>query len=260
MSSSDSNYLPAIMPGAEPFFLPGNETGILLIHGFTGTPREMRFMGDYLNRMGFTCLGIRLAGHATKLEDLEHVKWQDWYGDVLNGIELLRSCTSRVFLAGLSMGGVLTLLAAARCQGISGAITMSTPFTLGKDWRLKFAPYIKRIIKTADKFGNDWLDKEMYSHHLEYPAFSTPGLVELMKMMKLTRESLPLIRIPVCLLHSKTDAGVPIENMVQIHGLIGSEWKEMVTIETGSHTMTCDSERQTVFEHAFRFIQKVISA
>ncbi len=260
MSSSDKSCLPSIMPGAEPFFLPGNETGILLIHGFTGTPREMRFMGNYLHEHGFTCLGIRLAGHATRLEDLEHVRWQDWYEDVINGIEMLRSCSKNIFLAGLSMGGVLTLLAAAHYPGITGAIAMSTPLTLGKDWRLIFAPHIKRIIKTVNKFGPDWQDQEMYSHHLEYPAFSTPGLVELMKMMKLMRENLPLIRVPVCLLHSQTDSGVPIENMVQLHELIGSEWKDMIAVQKGSHTMTCDSERQTVFERAFRFIQKVLAA
>lgn len=252
--------MPVIMPGAEPFLLPGNDTGILLIHGFTGTPREMRFMGDYLQERGFTCLGVRLAGHATRLEDLEHVRWQDWYNDVINGIEVLRSFTSRVFLAGLSMGGVLSLLTAARCPGITGAIAMSTPHTLGNDWRLKIAPYIKNLVKTAAKGEPDWLDQEMYSHHLEYPAFSSYGLVELLKMIEIMRESLPQIKVPVALIHSRTDNGVPFINLQQNYDLIGSEYKEMIAIDKGSHTMTCDSERFTVFEHAHRFIQKVLSA
>ncbi|MCE7861299.1 MAG: carboxylesterase, partial [Chloroflexi bacterium CFX2] len=59
-----------IIETAEPFLLPGNRTGILLIHGFTGTPKEMRWMGDYLNEFGYSCLGIRLAGHATTPEDM----------------------------------------------------------------------------------------------------------------------------------------------------------------------------------------------
>ena len=260
MSSSDKSWLPVIMPGAESFFLPGNETGILLIHGFTGTPREMRFMGDLLNDKGYTCLGIRLTGHATSLKDLDHVRWQDWYADVLDGIELLRSCTRNTFLAGLSMGGILTLLAAARCPGISGAIAMSTPHFLSADWRLKIAPLIKGIVKKAGKGKPDWLDQEMYSHHLEYPEFSTSGLVQMNIMMKQMREGLPDIKIPVSLIHSRTDLGVPFENMQRNYGKIGCQLKEMVAINKGSHTMTCDSERQTVFEHAFRFIQKVLTA
>ena len=260
MSSSDLAVVPAIMPGAEPFFLPGNETGILLIHGFTGTPREMRFMGDFLHKKGYTCLGIRLAGHATRLEDLEHVRWQDWYIDVLDGIELLRTCTRNIFLAGLSMGGVLTLLAAARCPGLSGAIAMSTPHVLSSDWRLKIAPLLKSVIKEAGKGKPDWLDHEMYSHHLEYPAFSTSGLVQLNTMMKHMREGLPDIRIPVCLIHSRTDQGVPFKNMQQNSSKIENQLTEMVAIDKGSHTMTCDSERLTVFSSAHNFIQRVLSA
>jgi hypothetical protein len=52
-------------PSTEPFYFPGNEIGCLLIHGFTGTPKEMRWMGEYLARQGYSVLGVRLAGHAT---------------------------------------------------------------------------------------------------------------------------------------------------------------------------------------------------
>ena len=62
-----------ILPGAEPFFLPGGKRGVLLIHGFTGLPAEMLLLGQYLNMRGYTVLGVRLAGHATTVEDMSHM-------------------------------------------------------------------------------------------------------------------------------------------------------------------------------------------
>lgn len=64
-----------ILAGAEPFFLPGGEKGVLLIHGFTGLPAELLLMGEALNKQGFTVLGVRLAGHGTTVEDMSHMTW-----------------------------------------------------------------------------------------------------------------------------------------------------------------------------------------
>ena len=69
---------PRIIPTAEPFFFPGDRTGCLLVHGFTGTPKEMRWLGEYLADLGFSALGVRLVGHATQVEDLIRTCWRDW--------------------------------------------------------------------------------------------------------------------------------------------------------------------------------------
>jgi carboxylesterase len=109
-----------IIPTAEPFFFSGKDanakTGCLVTHGFTGTPKEMRWLGEYLNGQGYTVCGIRLNGHATKPEDMIRSRWQDWLLSVEDGFNLLRSCTYQVFLLGLSMGGVLSLTAAASAE------------------------------------------------------------------------------------------------------------------------------------------------
>jgi carboxylesterase len=67
-----------IVPESEPFFLPGEATGCLLLHGFSAMPGEMRPLGEYLAETGFTVLGIRLTGHATHPNDLEQTRWIDW--------------------------------------------------------------------------------------------------------------------------------------------------------------------------------------
>jgi carboxylesterase len=77
-----------IIPTAEPFFFQGNKIGCLLIHGFTGAPKEMRWLGEYLANQGYTVLGVRLAGHATRPEDMRRMNWEDWAVSVEDGYYL----------------------------------------------------------------------------------------------------------------------------------------------------------------------------
>src|SRR5512146_2812306 len=106
--------MPEIIPTAEPFLFPGSRTGRLLIHGFTGTPKEMRWMGEYLAGRGFSVMGVRLAGHATTPEDMIRAHWTDWVASVEDGYHLLRGIADHVYLIGLSMGGNLSLLLSTR--------------------------------------------------------------------------------------------------------------------------------------------------
>jgi len=105
-----------IIPTAEPFFFPGSkDVGCLLTHGFTGAPKEMRWMGEYLHREhGFTILGVRLAGHATQPEDMLRSNYTDWLLSVEDGFNLLSGAAKSIYLMGLSMGGILSLTQAAR--------------------------------------------------------------------------------------------------------------------------------------------------
>src|SRR3974377_2317290 len=82
-------------PPAEPFFFPGGPTGCLLVHGFTGAPKEMRWLGEYLAGQGHTVLGVRLAAHATRPEDMHRASWQDWVASVEDGWNLLCSAICR---------------------------------------------------------------------------------------------------------------------------------------------------------------------
>jgi carboxylesterase len=114
-----------IIPTAEPFFLHGTPgyPGVLLVHGFTGTPKEMRWLGEYLNReCAFTVLGVRLTGHATEPEKMIHTNYTDWLGCVEDGYHLLSNAVENIYLAGLSMGGVLSFTIAPELK-INGSIT-----------------------------------------------------------------------------------------------------------------------------------------
>src|SRR5690242_1181338 len=136
-----------IIPTAEPFFFLGDSSkpACLLIHGFTGTPKEMRWMGEFLNQQGYTCLGIRLAGHATDPEDMIRSRWSDWAASVEDGYQILRGVSDTIFLIGLSMGGSLSLLMSTRLN-VKGVVAMSTPYKLPDDPRLRYLDLIARAV------------------------------------------------------------------------------------------------------------------
>ncbi|MCX6038614.1 MAG: alpha/beta fold hydrolase [Chloroflexi bacterium] len=268
--------MPQIIPTAEPFFFPGKganpKTGCLVTHGFTGAPKEMRWLGEYLNRQGYTVCGIRLNGHATKPEDMIRSRWQDWLLSVEDGYNLLRSCTDQVFLLGLSMGGVLSLTFASRFQAgsenagrrVRGVVAMSTPYALPDDPRLRYTKLVSWFIPYMPKGkgapGEGWFDQEAWKQHVAYPKNPVRAVAELNELLGVMRESLPQIKVPALLIHSRNDDYVIRDSMEKIHAALGSTDKHMLWVEGGGHVITEEPTRERVFKAAADFIKRVASA
>jgi carboxylesterase len=252
------DYHPVI-PTAEPFLFPGNDIGILLVHGFTGSPKEMRTMGEYFAAQGHTVLGIRLPGHATQPEDLPRMRWTDWSHAVEDGYHLLHSAGCQVFVMGLSLGGLLTLTAAARLP-IAGAVAMSAPYNLPPDPRLSFVHYLAWAMPTVPKGPSDWQDPSMAQDHVEYPAFPTRGIAELRDLIEEMHRSLSQIRCPVLLAHARADGSVLPENVEHIYAQLGTSDKSIFWLEKSGHVVTRDLERQRLFEAAENFIRRISAA
>lgn len=248
-----------IIPGAEPFFLPRGSTGCLLIHGFTGTPNEMRYMGEYLADRGYSVLGIRLMGHATRPDDLVRTRWQDWIASVEDGYHILRGVSKSIFLMGLSMGGTLSLLFSTQ-KPVDGVVAMSTPYTLPADPRLPFVEYLHWIIPSVDKGSSDWRNLEAASDHIDYPIYPTRAIAELRDLISATRNALPQVQIPVLLAHSKDDGSIPAENMQNIYDNLGSTDKQMLLVENCGHVIIREPERMAVFQAADQFIHRITNS
>ncbi len=247
-----------IIKNAEPFYFPGNSTGCLLIHGFTGAPTEMRPLGEFLAEKGYTVLGIRLSGHGTKMADLQRSHWQDWAASVLDGWHLLQSSTDRIFLMGLSMGGVLALYHAAFLP-VHGVVSLSTPYQLERGPKLAVLPYLTGIIPHLSKGKPDWHDPTAAKDHISYEKYPTRAIVQLTLLLQAMRISLPKVTIPALLMHAKGDLGVPPENMSRIYQELGTteENKEMIWLENSGHVLTRDLEKMTVFNNVLNFVQRV---
>ena len=258
-----NSCMPQIIPTTEPFFLPGDSSkpGCLLIHGFTGTPKEMRWMGDYLHRQGYTCLGIRLAGHATRPEDMIRSRWTDWTASVEDGYNLLCGLTDDIFLIGLSMGGILALLMSTRLK-VKGVIAMSTPSRLPTDyptWLLEIlSRFIKFSSKTKEPPGSGWFDKAAYKDHIAYKKNPVRSGSELKKLILEMRAALPNVTVPVLLMHSRDEKYVLPDNLEYIYErLVNASDKTKLYLTGSGHVLPRDASRDTVFQSAAAFIQRV---
>ncbi len=255
-----------IIPTAEPFLLTGeiSKPACLLVHGFTGTPKEMRWLGEFLNDHGYTCLGVRLTGHATDPQDMIRSNWTDWTASVEDGYHLLRGLNDRIILVGLSMGGVLSLLMATRLDVI-GVVAMSTPYKLPDDPRLRHVDLIARTIpfmSKGDKMpGDGWFDKEAWKDHVSYPQNPVRSIGQLNSLLAEMRAALPQLQVPVLLIHSKDDDYVLPPNLELIfNDLVNTPDKEKIYITGSGHVMTRDASRQQVFQYGLDFIRKLESS
>ncbi|MFU8771711.1 MAG: alpha/beta hydrolase [Anaerolineales bacterium] len=253
----ENEYHP-ILTRAEPFLFIGKtrpDIGCLLIHGFTGTPLEMRGLGKHLAKEGYTALGIRLAGHATNLEEMARTRWTDWFSSVVDGYEMLQAACERVFVMGLSLGGILALTLASRFP-VAGAAVFSTPHHLPNDPRLRYIKLIALFKPYFPKGSPGWFDQDAYSRHVCYPADPTRGFGELVKLVRVMRSGLPQVKAPLLAIYSNQDPTLAAEDghMEAILSEVGSDDKSSIWIEGSGHVITSDAKRQIVYEAASKFV------
>ncbi len=139
------------------FLLEGGPTGILLIHGFTGSPTEMHLVGGYLNERGVTVYAPLLPGHGTTPEDLNGRTCKDWQDHVEGTLVELKTSCEHVFVGGLSLGALLSFRLAARHSDLSGMVTYSPTIEV-TDWRSYLLPVIKYFISQMPKPEDHFTD------------------------------------------------------------------------------------------------------
>ena len=248
-----------LLEGGEPFFFLGGQIGCLLLHGFTGAPKEMRLLGEHLAGQGYTVHGPRLFGHATNKKDMLRARWRDWVASSLDGYYLLRGACTKVIVMGLSMGGALTLYLGARYP-VDGLVAMSTPYVtphpLMKSLRPVF-PLISMLWRFAAKGPPDWRDPEMAEDHLDYDSYPVRGGVEVDDLLAEMRLGLPHITAPVLLMYSKGDATVDAEHAQALHDDLRSSEVKLMWFENSGHVITRDAEREAVFAAATEFVRRV---
>lgn len=258
--------IPSIMQGAEPFFIPGGEIGCLCLHGVTASPAEVAWLGGYLAEQGLTVCSPRLAGHGVAPQQLRHLRWQDWYLSALDGYHLLCRHCDQVYVAGLSMGGLLTLALGASVP-VDGLVVMAAPVIFQNPRRLTIARWLKylrpilhmpdtsgfeaRLIKAQKRRGEPPIGRVRYDH------WATQAVEELKKLADTVNAQLPQITAPALLLYSEADETVSITNRDHVRSLLGSTLVETHTFQKSGHILTKDIEYQDVLEHAGKFILKV---
>lgn len=229
--------------------------GVLLLHGFTGSPASMRPWAEYLNSAGYTVRVPLIPGHGTKWQDLNHVRWQAWPERAERELDLLKSECDRVFIFGLSMGGANTLhVTAKRAAEISG-IVLVNPMIHISDPTIVFIDIIKHITPRRPSVGDDI--KKPGVTEWGYDALPLKGVAQLNRFLKRTRKALSKVKVPTLLFHSVEDHVLPVSNTEIIMREIGAAEKERVELGNSYHVATLDYDAPIIFERSNRFIEEL---
>jgi carboxylesterase len=249
---------PEIIHAAEPFLLKGSQVGCLLIHGFTGTPFEMRLLARSLADDGYTVLAPRLFGHATDPDDLSRARWWDWIADIEDSLAILKGITDHQIVLGLSLGGALALLVAARYQ-IDAAVSFSTPSDLAQDSQMKYLRRPYWLMPTQFKRKKELQNLHTGKDQIDYPYFPKRSLLELQSLLQTMRAELPSITIPLLFSQSHDDSTIPPESMNYLYEHVSSEVKSRLWLEKSGHVIIRGSEREKVFASTKIFIKQTLS-
>src|SRR5688500_14570309 len=181
------------MPGAEAFDFPGTgpngRTGVLLVHGFTGTPMSMRPWGEYLAAEGFAVCCPLLPGHGTHWQNCNTSSHDQWTTTVETAFDELAAACDRVFVAGLSLGGTLaTRLAEVRPDDVAGLLLVN-PALLTQRLDAKLLPLIARMTGSWAPIASDI--KKPGVTELAYPKLPTRAMLQLRPLWAATRAALP---------------------------------------------------------------------
>lgn len=242
---------------AEPYLFPGSRTGCLIVHGFTGAPNEVRPLGEHLASLGYTVLGIRLAGHGTTMQDLIRMREQDWIANVDDGYHLLQGLCDRIYILGLSLGGALTLHAASRLD-VAGIVAMSAPYETPDKTISTLRPLLPLI-------SHVWRYRPKRKPRvpgpsgmlLNYPAMPVRSFAETDDMIHLMQASLSKVKVPALIIHSKADRSVPVDHAPRILDALGSEDKDILILEENSHVVTRGVGKELVFDACAAFLQRI---
>lgn len=243
---------PHLSPAA--FTLPAGPVGVLLIHGFTGSPPEMRPIGDYLHARGLTVAAPLLPGHGTTVEETNRCRWPDWAAHVDGALAELQAQCAQVFVGGLSMGALLTLYLAQRHPEIGG-IMLYAPALIAADRLIWLTPLLKHVMPLRAKSGeSDLTDPEAHLRLWGYEEQPVRAAHELLKLQLHVRRRLPRVTSPALIVASTLDTAIHPRSAPVVYERIGTADKELVWLNNSGHCLTVDSEWETAAERTHQFI------
>jgi carboxylesterase len=245
-------------PVPDPFDYSGNSVGVLLTHGFTGSPSEMRPMGEYLAKQGYTVVGPLLPGHGTDWQDMARRKWHEWTDAVEQAYRNLRGRCRTVFVGGGSMGGLLTLYLAERHPEIAGIMPMA-PALFTADWRVNLAWLFKYFVKFSPydpmRDGDDLTDPEARQRYLwSYMGTPVAAAEQLNYLRTVVRRDLRKIAMPALIFMGTRDQSVKLQSAICAFDHIASKDKELIWLTNSGHCLWVDSEKEQVWQKTHEFI------
>ncbi|MBQ7455659.1 MAG: alpha/beta fold hydrolase [Clostridia bacterium] len=246
---------------ARPFFLEGGEHAVLLTHGFTGTPAHMCPLGEYLHVQGFTVRGILLPGHGESIEAMKKASWEQWWQAERDAVFALKKRYKRVSVMGLSMGGVLTLMAAEHEElGVTACVPISAPMKT-KNKFTHFARPMSVFVPELKWGGSpDARNGLMKEYDIGYDGFATARVWDLDRLMKMARRDLFSITCPILAVQSHADETISADSANIILGGAQSRIKRMLWLDDVPHVCTISKEMEHIGREAAAFLRAAENA
>jgi len=225
-----------------PFDLPGaGRAAALCLHGLTGTPYEVRPLGEALSRAGVRAVGPVLPGHNETPQSLARVRYGQWLEAARVQLRRLRDLHEIVFMVGLSMGGLLTLALASETR-IDGAVTVGTPLRLSRRVAI-LVPWLKFLVPFARKReGSNIRDPAARSRHPSYEVMPLAAVHQLQHLQRLVRASLGRVTAPLLVAHGAHDATADPADSQEIFDRVASREREHLILEESAHVVPVDRD------------------
>lgn len=240
----------------DPFWLEGGDVGVLMIHGFTGSPSELRPVAETMHAQGWTVYAPLLPGHGTTTAEMNRMRFADWQNAVDQALHKLKQRCSTVFLAGQSMGGLLVLDAAARHGSDIDGVIAYAPALISRD-RLGFlVPLAKYFLKTSAKGPHDFVDASALERLWCYEVNPVPAAHELFKLATQVRLNLARIACPLLVIHSRKDKSIDPRSSQIVHDGVSSTHKDLVFVDKSGHVLTLDVQWPEVAQHSVDFVRR----
>jgi carboxylesterase len=248
-----------VIRGAEPFAFGEGRDAVLFLHGWTSSPREMRFLAERIAPLGFRCEGPRLKGHGTRLEDLAPTRFPEYLAESEAAFSALAARHARVFVCGLSMGGLLALHL-ARAFPVAGLILVAPfllpagrTFGIPNSWLIGKVPLPAALAKGKD---GPILDPEGLAGHIAYRAMPSASMVSVVLAARRLLAGLPRIISPALIFHAVHDRTSDFRGSQLLIERLGGEDKALVAFNRGNHVLTLDFPRNRIEAETLAWLER----
>jgi carboxylesterase len=233
---------------------PGTDAGVLVSHGFTGSPASVIHLARRLAEAGFNVECPRLTGHGTAWRDLAPATREDWLGDLRVALERLKARSRIVFVTGLSMGGTLALRLAQTDPAIAGVAVVNHALVFGNPL-VPLAFLLKHVVASTPGIASDILDSGISEPSCDRTP--TAGVEQVYRLARDVRADLPALRQPLLIFKSREDHVLPARNAPITLQEAGSADKELVWLEHSYHVATMDHDKELIADRCIAFFTRL---
>jgi carboxylesterase len=247
---------PLALP-ARPELTGGRAIGVLLVHGFTGSPASLKPWGQALAERGYAVEVPLLPGHGTRWQDLNGVSWTDWYDEATAAFDRLRDACEAVVVGGMSMGGSIALRLAEERGGEVSGIVLVNPFLASSRKELVALPVLKYVVPSLRGVVND-IKKPGQDEH-GYPRLPLKGLAAVTEMWKVVVPDLPRVTQPLLYFRSATDHVIDQSSSPTVLRGVASVDVEERLLDNSYHVATLDHDADRIHAESAEFVARVTS-